>query len=359
MQELWVICGRTPVTWQIPFYVTWVDGAARLDEAMPLYQSHKAAVNQLLSLHGEMRGRQWYLSPGSLSHIGEKTTGGNVETYFAWGTIRPVDRRPQDEREERDEFLEALYAAGVGESVTQLKYFWREFCLHAAHWMINKEKPVDMIFARLHNCPYRANWRTILTQRFRKLGTTLHCRSGVAREYAIDQSGLREEMLSLDLLAINRLTETCYRHIEIEHRPKWWKLVRRAEKDRKTLLGKTRYADYFLDSVRRFIRPGLTLYTSWLAQIASPCVADCESGPDGGIRFVPNHLAGKLHPASREYCGLAPVVPNKFPRFKPASIPENLLGADGELPAVPVVQSPAEDVRERPDERPATAVDQP
>lgn len=358
MSELWTISGRNPVSWRIPFYVDWQsDGEALIMSAIPLYQSHLAAVNQLLTLHGRREKKGWSISRTELKAIGEKTPGGNPEIYFSWGVVRPVDRKPQEDRAPRDEFIESLFAAGVGESVEQLTYFWREFCHHAAHTLINKEKPVDMLFLRLHNCPFRANWRTILTQRFRKLGPTLQHSSDEARDYAIKQSGLRDEFFSLDLLALSRKTGTCYRHIEIEHRPKWWKLVRRAEKERMER-GPVVYANYFLDSVRRFFKPGIGLYLSWLSQIAKPSVAGCESGHDGSIRFVPNNLAGSLHPASREYCGLAPVVPNKFPRFKPESAAETLLAPDGGVPAVPVVQPQAKDVRVGDDPQPRADVGQ-
>jgi len=345
MQELWLITGRTPVIWRVPFFVTWINGEARLDKAMHLYQSHAPAVHQLLSLHGRRVGDSWFLSEGQLKHIGEKTLGGNPETYFSWGMIRPVDRRPQDDREPRDEFVEALYAAGIGESVAQLTYFWRQFCLHAAHWMVNKEKPVDMGFVRLHNCPYRANWKVIMTQRFRTLGQTLQHANDQEREYAIKRSGFLNELHSLDLLAMNRRDGTCHRHIEIEHLPRWWKMIGKAEKERFAMKGPIGYADYFIDSIRRFTRPAITIYRGWLAQIARPCVADCESGPDGRIRFVPNLLEGKLSPSSRDYMGLAPVVPNKLPRFKPASRPETLLAPDGLVSEVPDLQSQAQDVR--------------
>jgi hypothetical protein len=351
MRELWVLHGRVPVIWRLPVYVTWTGdkSSGQIDAGVHFFQHWWAAVNQLLGLHGERKGKQWQISEFSLKQIGEITKGGDPELLVMWGSPRPPDRRADAERIERDAFIDDYLGRGGGLGLDRavLITLWRELCAHAAHWMINKEKPLDLHFIRLHNCPYRANWRTILTQRFRRLGPTLHHMSGVDREFAIVRSGIRDELLSLDLLSFNRNTRTCYRHIEVEHRKSWWKLVLRVERERLLQKGPEGYAEYFIDSLRRFVKPALTLYTSWLAQIASPCVADCESGPDGRIRLVPNHLAGALSPSSAEYFGLAPVIPNKRPRYKPASAAATLFGEDGGVPEMSDLQPSAQDVRER------------
>lgn len=313
--------------------------------AVPLLTIQTDAVNSILGLHGERVGRDWWITEPSLRRIGEQTAGGDPQVYFVWGARRPTDRKPTLELAERNEFIEELYKNGVGKSPEELNYYWREFCLHAANWLINKEKPVDMIFIRLLNCPYRANWKSILTQRFRRLGQVLSHRGGTARDYALEQSGFLEELLCPDLLAMNQKHGTCYRHVEVHHCKKWWKLARVAERDRMQQLGNERYAEYFMDSVRRFFKPAMALYTSWLAQIADPCAADCESGHAGRFRFVPNFLR-RLHPEGKDFAGLPPVVANKLPRIKPASgLQEDLLAEDGDLSALRDIQPPAKDVR--------------
>ena len=349
--ELWVVCGRDPVLFRIPYFVVWSQNEALMESALPLRRQEKLAVSRILALHGKPSKDQWIISRQMLEKIAEQTRGGDPDNYFAWNMPRPAEQAHVEGRTERSEFIDSLYQSGVGKSPEELAYYWQEFCRHAAHWLINKEKPVDIFFVRLHNCPYRANWKVILTQRFRRLGQAISHKSGHEREYVMDQSGFKEELLSLDLLAFRRENQTCYRHVEVEHRKPWWKNVKKIELKRKMQLGPYGYADYFLESIARFIPTAIRLYTVWLAQIAKACVADCEGGHDGRIRFVPNNLAGKLHPASREYCGLPPQVLNKLPRFKPASVPENLLAPDGRVPEMPPVQPPHEDLRDTDDAR--------
>lgn len=356
--ELWLLCGREPVLFRLPYFVTWEGEEAVLTAAIHFRRMEKEAAARILCLHGKPRRDQWVVSQLMLEKVAERTRGGDPEAYYAWNQPRPAPHRMIEGREERSEFTDALYQAGVGDSPEQVAYFWKQFCQHSAHWLMNKEKPVDMIFLRLHNTPYRPNWKIILLQRFRRLGPALAHANTQERDRRLHQSGFYEELLSLDLLAFQTKHQTCYRQVEVEHRKPWWKLVKRTELTR-LRQGPYRYADYFLDSMRRFIPTAVRLYTLWLAHLNKPCVADCEGGRDGRIRFVPNVLAGRLHPSSREYHGLPPQVLNKLPRFKAASVPDHLLAADGQLPALSAVQPAVEDLRDAEYTGPGPAVGKP
>lgn len=356
--ELWVLCGNRPVMFRIPYYVAWRGNDARIEPAIALRPMELEAAAKVLSLTGRHQNGQWTISRAMLERVGEKTDGGDPESHFSWSRSRPKEQRVVEGRNERNEFLESLYLAGVGESVDQLAYYWREFCQHAAHWLINKEKPVDMIFLRLHNCPYRENWKVILTQRFPRLGLAISRRSGDERDRVLRNSGFLEGLLSLDLLAFQRNTETCYRRVEVEHCKGWWGLIRNAEKQRMAS-GANDYADYFLDSLKRFIPTARKLYTAWLAQIAKPCVRDFEGGYRSRVRFVPDHLAGSMHPTAGEYCGLPIRVGNKLPFVrKPRG--ENYLSApNGPVPPLPNLQPPAKNVRQSAHARARPDVDEP
>ncbi len=357
--ELWLICGREPVMFRIPYFVVWDDNKGKLVEAVILRPNERAAAGSILGLHGQFKDRHWWVSRDKLERIASKTPGGDPESYLTWGQPRPEDKRPNPEKLERNEFIESLYQAGVGKSVEELTYYWHEFCQHAAHWMINKEKPVDMYFIRLHNCPYRANWKTLLTQRFHKLGPIMHRKSGPALDYVLHKSGFMEELLSLDLLAFCRQKGTVYRTVEVEHRQTWWKLVRKAEATRLLRKGPYNYAEYFSDSIKRWIPGALKVYLSWLAQIARPCVDAVEGGRDGRVRLVPNNLAGELRLTHRQHRSIPPVVPNRLPRYKVARRDIFVFAPDGSLPQMPAVQPETQDVRDNAVEGQKPVVDQP
>lgn len=345
--ELWVINGRDPVLFRIPFWVVWRESTAEMEAAVPLLRIQKEAIVRILSLSALRMGQtnRWKITDHQLDKIATRATHPNPELSFSWGQPRPMEHRKIEGKPERTEFLESLYAAGIGESPEQLAYFWTAFCNHAAQWMINKEKPVDMIFFRLYNSPYRRNWKLVLAQRFPRLGTLITGKGKMESDYAIDRSGFKEELLNLDLLAFNRKDRTCYRHVEVEHTRKWWKIVHQAELQRLTRRGPYGYADYFMDSVRRFHQTAIRLYKAWLTQMARPCVADVEGGYDGSLRFMPNHLEGGMCYTSRKYHALPVVLRNKPPRFTPASREIALPETNGSLPALPAVQPEVKDLR--------------
>lgn len=343
--ELWIVLGREPVLWRLPYFVRWEGTTARLSAALAFRRFELEAAAKVLALHGQPDKADWVISHRLLARIAHKTPGGDPAAYYAWNQPRPPEQKIIEGREERSEFIDQLYQSGVGESPEQLSYFWREFCLHAAHWLINKEKPVDMIFLRLHNCPLRVNWKIILTQRLRGLGPALRRARGEDREYVMDRWGFREELLSLDLLAMDNREETCYRHVEVEHLKPWWKNVKRVEAQRKHQSGPSRYADYFLDSVRRFIPVAIRLYLGWLALLGKPGATHCRSGHAGRHFLVPHPLAGSLRPTAGRYDALPVQVLDRLPRFMPSSEPEPLPATHGVVPEVPAVQPPLENVR--------------
>lgn len=346
--ELWQINGRDPVLFRIPFYVMWQeDDTSRIIEAVPLRTFEREAVSRVLNLHGQFKDQHWQVSRFNLERIGTKTPGGDPAAYFSWGTPRPPEPKPQEGGLERNEFVTSLHQSGVGRSEAEVMYWMKEIMQHAAEWLINKEKPVDLYFIKLHNSPYRINWKTILCQRFIRLGQMMNGKSKLEVDYIISRSGLRDELLSLDLLAYCDQRQTCYRHVEVEHTKQWWKLVRKAETQRLELKGPYKYADYFSDSIKRFIPTALRLYNQFLAQMAKACATTVEGGHDGRVRLVPYRMEGRMCITRKEHPSLPPVLSNKLPRFKTDRGEIALLETDGSLPEMSPVQPSEEDLRDR------------
>ena len=345
--ELWQINGRDPVLFRIPFVAIWQDDdTAKLMEAVPLRTFEREAVARVLNLHGQFKDQAWQVSRFNLEQIGKKTPGGDAAAYFSWGTPRPPEPRPVEGSPERNEFISSLFQSGVGRSEEELLYYWKEFCQHAAEWLINKEKPVDMYFVKLHNSPFRINWKTILCQRYLRMGQMLNRKSQIEQDYIITRSGFREELLSLDLLAYCDQRQTCYRHVEVEHTKQWWKIVRKAEDQRLELKGPYKYADYFADSIKRFIPTALRLYKQFLAQMAKACATTADGGHDGRVRLVPYRMEGRMCVTRLEHPSLPPVLSNKL-HWKTDRGEIALLETHGGLSPLPAVQPSEEDLRDR------------
>lgn len=330
MNELWTISGRDPVNWTVPFYVDWKSNCAVLTCGVALLARQRVAVANFLSVHGQPFEGKWIVKRGNLEGIAQRTPGGDPEMYFVWSAPKPKPL-PKDGLEERSEMAEAMHKAGIGETVAHAHILWTSICRLVAHRMINEEKPVDMFYFKLHNCPYRANWLTILTQRIRR-----RLRSNAEEEL----TGYTDLLESTDLLSYNRRNRLCYRHVEVEHGRRWWKLVTRVESERMKVKGDHGYADYFLDSLRRFYPVARRIYDSWLAQIRTNGVACDQSGFRGRIRFVSLSKNKDLSPLSRQFCALPPVFSPGGTIRREAAVSK----AYGIVPSVSAVQQAAEDV---------------
>ena len=330
MNELWTISGRDPVNWTVPFYVELRDDCAVLTCGVALMARQRVAVANLMSIYGYRNEGAWVLKPGVLESIGERTRGGDPEMYFVWSAPKPKPL-PTPGAGDRSEMAEAMYKAGIGETEAHAHVLWTALCRLIAHRLINDEKPVDMYFFQLHNCPYRINWLTIVTQRIRR------------RLYGNEEeelSGFTDLLESTDLLSYNRRNSLCYRHVEIEHSQRWWKLVTRAESDRMKVKGAHGYADYFLDSLRRFYPVARRIYNSWLAQIRTNSVACTASGPRGRIRFMSASKVKDLSPLHHEFCALPPVFSPREALRRAKAVSKTY----GIVPAVPDFQQKAENV---------------
>lgn len=316
--------------------------------ATPLMVKQQKAVEHVLNQAGEPYRGMWRIRRTHLEQIGEVTTGGDPENYFAWERPK-MSQLPEfqpERRLERDEFLDAIYAAGVGKNRTEVEYWWNQFCKHALDWLVNKDKPVDMYFIRLHNSGYRANWKAVLLGRFPKLGQLLSHTLGKDQHYFAHKSGLLDQMTCLDLLAMNRERGVCYRMVEVEHRPQWWKNILRVEKTRHRRLGSAGYAKYFLESIRSKLGTNLRLYVEFLSNVARPSAADVECGLAGEFRLVP-HLSRSdgVRPLPRKTVLVPIVVPNDPPTYSPPSDTKQVYPPDAVVSEVPSFQSNPENVR--------------
>lgn len=348
-EELWIVRGRQPVLWTIPCYVTWETKEwGMLYFGLALYSVQRKAIEALLDVSSAGRDRgMWRISRTVLEKIGELTTGGNPEHWFSWESPRREAASNPDpqSRSDRDEFLDALYQYGIGNSRSELEFYWHQFCNHALDWLINKEKPVDMYFLALHNCPYRQNWRQVVLGRFPKLGRLLCHKRGVDRDIVINQTGLDDALVNLDLLALQKKTGLAYRHIEVEHKRRWWKTSLRVEQARMARLGSPGYAAYLLRSVKTRMAATLRIYVEYLEGVARPSAADVDCGYRGEFRLVPNVPTPRDLGIRPHQSVLVPtVVPNSAPEYGTPSQPESLYPSNGKLPKVPTIQQAKKNV---------------
>lgn len=323
MTELWIISGRDPVNWTFPFYVDPAGNRLLISCAVNLLGRQRFAVEHLLSQHAERFEMKWAIKPGVLNEIGQRTKGTDPEAYVIWSAPRPESIRVNPDINNRMDFAASMFQSGIGETPQHAQTIWVEICRLIADRLINKEKPVDFFFFKLHNCPYRANWLPVVTQRLKLLLTGKLNQQVAARELA----GIDDALNNPELMAYDQMQETCLRRVEVEHRKKWWTLVQRVEAARLKAKGYTDYAKYFLASVRRFYPSAVAIHKAWLAQSRAACVARSEGGPDGPPRFVSATRRRELRMSSRHFCA----IPTQFGSGETDSLPKAVLEEDGDL----------------------------
>lgn len=346
--EIWVVKGRKPVLWTVPFYATWInDNEAHVLYAVPLMGKHALWVSKFMDIAATRHEGQWLISRGQLQVIAERVSG-DPENYFSWERER-VEKPKQVtfRRPDLDEFLDSFYQSGIGKSRGEVAFWWLSFCKHAQDWLINKEKPVNMYFVRLHNSPYRINWRHALLSRFPKLGRVACHLTRDRRDALLAQVGLDEVLMSPDLLAFKQNDRTCYRHVEVEHTRIWWKNVNLVEKERLRMLGPYAYCKRFTDRIRSRFRITLKLYFEWLCLISRRTARYEHSGPQGEPRFFQNPGRSDISFAfGKRPLHVPVVVHNKTPDWTPASEPENLCDPDVKMQYVSPVGRHAKNLRD-------------
>jgi hypothetical protein len=344
-EELWSIRGYDPVQWSIPFYVT-PQGPSEESSAfpaIPLLRIQQSAVNARLKPRARLVNGIWMITRLNLHQIGTMATAGvDPETLLAWDRkpLKQALKRPE-KNVEREEFLDALYQVGIGKSREEIAHWWYVFCNHALDWIINKERPVDMFFTRIHPMPYRANWIERTEARRMKLYSK--------RQSLMQPDWLKKWFENSTLLGLNR-DGTINRHMTLEFMPLWWQTIKLVEQTRLQRLKRFRYAACVIESIRQASPAAARIYRTWLAQKkALPAL------------FNPGRAAGDV------WIGPCPIVVEKWgptadwgtsPKYRIAvrnSHPEMaakldrrskaLLRKNGKLPALPDFQSEVQDVR--------------
>lgn len=373
MSELWVFRGTQPVLWRIPVRIVFRARNARrpklgllahLEPAVPLLGCQRVALNQHFRAFKAVQNvdGRWQIKghvpvgpcPNPLSRGGwryevrlrgmggVKIAADDPEDHLVWGARRPPARKFKPEEKERRAWLEELLARGVGDSYEQLAYFWREFCLHLAHTLLNEEQPVDCFLFKLHNCPLRTNWKEWMGGKPPKEPRHLLWRVlGGGRILAFDVEG-----------------EHALRHIELEHTREWWKLVRKVEGRRRYVKGREEYARMFQKSLERFALTAWRLFWRHREEMAQASADRVPHGRGGGFRFVPNPVARSMRGEAYKL-GRAPTRATlNHLRWAIKRAKEALPRAHGRLPAVSDLRPAVEAVRQPADARAGSAVDQ-
>ncbi len=361
MSELWIFRGTQPVVWRIPVRVEFVtekrdyrtaQDYAHLQPAVQLLGVQRVALNNHFRAYHNLiceDGKWSFRNPNKVTYFehlekmgASRATSDDPEDHLVWGARRPAGKlRPVQKK--RRAWLEDLMARGVGETLEQLEYYWRSFCLHIAHTLINCEQPVDCYFFRLHNCPLRPRWH----EEF--FWNKIPCEPSPF---------LKKLLLEPWLLEFDVARECCLRQIELEHKPEWRKLVAKSEFTRRQRLGPEKYAKHIVRSVQRFTPVAWRLHQAWWSEMANSHLLNPARGCRGRSCFVSRKVAGKVRRKAFGYSEISDAA-YRNSLLTPRRVSEKVSRKNGRVSKVPHLRPAEEAVWKPTDQRPGPAVDQP
>lgn len=339
--QTWMLWGGQPVIWTVPIFARQTAGHWTAELAINLRPSQVAIVSARLVQAGcRPAGSSWLIDPTVLPKIAEPVVGQDLEAFYSWSKpqLAQQDRFKPERRLDRDAFLDALFAKGVGASRSEVEIWWNRFCNHIVDWLLNHERPVDLYFGQLQPSPYRRVWKERCLRILKRRG----CRPVGLFSRLRHGPELPAELTHPRLLALTA-RGFIRRSIEIETNPQWTALAVKVEHYRLAALGAEKYATFTIARLREFLPVARRLFLAWMVDTRGRSATLVPRGAGDPLVLAQN-LPPALMPVSdrRFYRRLSPVML----RTKPESYGRRPLRKNRELRPLPDVQPDTPNVRD-------------
>lgn len=151
-----------PVTVKAPHGHSEVE--IRLGAGIRLLDIQRATAGAFLDQLGRRIGTRWIINREMLSTVARRTVR-KPEECVIWN---PSAERPEQfgrlrfGRPEADEFCRTFFQSNHCmrlQDLTEVVYMFNAFCKHAFNWLLNLQRPLDLVFCVLHPRPYREDWK--------------------------------------------------------------------------------------------------------------------------------------------------------------------------------------------------------
>lgn len=348
--EIWLVAGREPVLYQFPLSVEFINRReAIVRPAVPMLRVQIAVLANLFIDHAVRTGDSWRMKWKSLCRFAYHSEHScDPELLVVWERTRANNFYISSEM---SEFISTLYLKGIGNSPEELNYFWVAFKHHILDWLINRERPVDLEFIKLHNSPYRIDWQQVVAYDNFRYYDTRYCSTRAAFEMIGRGTIQKASLTSLNLLAFDRDHKVCRRHIEVEHTEEWDMISLSVEKERLSRLGGHEYIREHFYSVKRVIKQSIAAYRRWVKNISHPSAAVAKNPADGSLMLAEN----PEHPVSYfktfEWSKVSDLIFHVVPPLGKRRGKRNFSPAHETMPQMPDIQQPDKNVRDNLDVR--------
>ena len=297
--------------WTLPILVTYDDAAneaaatVRLPQ-VPLLKSQVQAIRSRLgpSVVNDAENDEWLCVLDVLRTMAMPSEAADPEDVVMWNRQMEIGTNAA-RMEGVDEFIaDWLLISGVKLSRETATTMFVSLMAHATHWLVNRRRRVNFIFATIIPLQYRRNWKEIL------LGTRAMQASEVDQLERWRQRGWwrnmpePEEYVKSDLVDFDSQNSLCHWLLETEPSEWYAKASLQVEKNRRRRLGKSGY----FSSVAKMLYHRIPLirhvYANYIKDLGSPSTAI----PEFGLRNGETTLEGTPRSAGVQRLGVKAVV---------------------------------------------------
>jgi hypothetical protein len=268
--ELWLI-GEP--SWSFPLDLQRLDGqdvVGVCPSDIPILAVQRSVIYaKLSSIASYNEGRWWLLESELRKHASHVT--GDPESFVTWCPMEPrVEFRTSGEN---SEFFKSYAIEGVLRDPFQAEIVFNSFCKFMLHWMLNKQKSVDLGFCELCPVPYRPNWYQMILEK--DLALAAQVKLDGKHEWlsagftSLVGRNIPEHLLDPKLTFWNVEDKHFYWSIAARPKSLWWRMVKLVERAR---AGKHRggYGIKVGETLKRMLPQSMRLYASFLQQVRLP-----------------------------------------------------------------------------------------
>lgn len=304
----------------MPLLVEWFDphlAEIRLAD-IPLLAEQKRLGLDLLEALGTRQDEKVWVTRAILEANAVRSEQGDPEAVVEW----LPRRKPQPVREDyqADEFIAEFCASPYApiRDTLIMDAVWAGMQKFMLHWLLNKRKPLDLLFCRLTPLLFRGNWQAVVArweknQQGRKMtGKQMYAPS----QRSMIERGVADYLCETTVTAVDVKRKVLRWTISCSVNPAFHELAWKLETERKRRGGS---GNYWVRSVQEQLKRQLPLaldaYEEFLKEAARPYISVLERG-HAGRKSPENFLAKRVRIMERPAIAPETIVLSDDPRVE-------------------------------------------
>jgi hypothetical protein len=269
--ELWELPGTH---WRLPIRVVWHAELAevRVGAGVRLPACMVKVAEEKLASAGRRMGTNFWLSQANLSKIAKLSTLEDPEEVIEWYPER-APKKVEATYQARDfimGYCAESYALVKDPLIAEAIYF--SFCRFMLHWLVNEEKEVDLVFAKLNALLLRRNWASAAAKHEHiQRGKNLLLKSSYLNpdlQNMVDR-GMAHYFVSSSVTAVDRTNKMALYTLDCRQTDEWDRFTRLVEKKRKGAACE-RYNTSLLVRMKRQLKKVMESYAQYLRETSHP-----------------------------------------------------------------------------------------